>query len=340
MIKVERYTTINEQEHESLHIFLQDNEESLLPYHMVEFANVINEVFRYENLSLVALDSQNRVLGYLPQWRRGKIIESVPWRDKGGPVCSGDDILKFFIEKTKAMVKELNLKGFIWKGVNTSLLDNYKYFVNVEIDLTKYTIDSYWDKISFRVRNKIRNAEKNGLVFKVENENIPNAVERFYKLLTETRKRLGVPVYPIKLFVSYFNNFPQDKIKIFSIYKDSSVISSLIVFHNKYRSIDAYSASNDVGFLLKANDLMIYNVIKYCMNNEIKYFDFGADSPLQRSLIGYKLKWLGEKKELTTSVYGDVRESDHNKPQFDLIRKIIRKMPMRIYLPFSKVVIR
>jgi len=339
MIKVKNLIDLKENEIQSLQRFLINNEENLSPYHTVEFAKVIDETFQYENCSLTAFDGDD-CLGYLPQWRKGNLIESIPWRDKGGPSYDHEDILRAFIDQTKKIVSQLNLKGFLWKGFETELLENYKYFVNVRIDLRRYNCQDYWNEISSKVRGKINNAKRNGLVFKVENQNIEKAVESFYKLLITNRKRLGVPVYPKKLFEAYFRNIPQDQIKMFSIYNKESVISSFILLHNRTLAIDAYSASDDTASKLKANDMLIYNIIIYCMDREIKYFDFGADSPLQGSLIDYKLKWLGKKQEIVTSFFGQVREIEHNASRYEFIKKMIRKAPMPVYSAFSRILVR
>lgn len=341
-MRIERYTHLDESLDESLRTFLHENEEYSFPYHFLEFCQVIEEVFGYQNLSLVALDALGKVAGYLPQWKRGTVIESVPWRDRGGPVCRDEDVVKAFIDATKSMVRERRVKGFIWKGFETPLLDNYRYFVNVEIDLSKYTAESYWKSLSCKERNTIRSAQKNGLTFRVENNELLKTIESFYALFVNNRKRLGVPVYPMKLFHSYMRNFPGEKIKIFSVSTggEGSVISSLILLHNKVRGVEAYFASNERALTLKGNDLMMFGVITYCMNNGLRYYDFGADSPIQKSLIDYKLKWLGEKTELSTSFYGDVREGDHNKPQYLFFRRILRGMPMPLYRALSHIVMK
>lgn len=340
MIRVKKYNNLQKEELEKLKRFLEINEPNILPYHTIEFAKVIDEFFGYRNLSLVAFNDQGEVIGYLPQWEKKKIIESVPWRDKGGPIYDNEDVLITFINKTKKMVNQLNLKGFIWKDFQTRFLENYSYFVNIEIELTEYTIESYWNKLPSKTRRAIRSAEKNGLIFKIEKQNIHNAIKAFYDLFITNRKKLGVPVYPIDFFKAYFEYIPQKQIKMFTIYKDNVPVASLILLHNCYKAIYAYPASNELGKKLRANDMMVYNVIKYCIKNGIKYFDFGADSPLQTGLIRFKSKWLGKKRFIITSFYGNVREIDHNKPKYNLIRKIIKKMPTKFYITFSKIIVK
>lgn len=340
MVRVKNFIDLSTEEKLKLSQFLKCNEEKISLYHLPEFANVIKDSFGYRNLSLVILDDSHNVLGYLPQWQKANIIESIPWRDRGGPVCLNEDVLATFVDRTKQLVGELKLNGFIWKRFKTPLLDNYKYFSNVRIDLSKYTAQSYWDMVPSKVRSKIRVAKRNGLVFESGNRDTARALKHFYKLFVINRKRLGVPVYPFRLFESYFRNMPKDSIDIFNVFKGNRPVSSLLLLYNRYLAIDAYSASDGLGLKLKANDFMIHNVINYCLENKIRFFDFGADSPLQRSLIDYKLKWLGQEEQTFTSFFGDAKEIEHNLPKYNLAKKIIQKMPTLIYSAFSKVLVR
>lgn len=340
MSSVKRFTSLDERETGFLDDFTEENFQRCTPYHTIGFARVMDEVFGYENLSLVAFGDTGEVIGYLPQWLDRNAVVSVPWRDRGGPVCSDDRIVPTLVEETKKMVRERRLKGFMWKAFKTESLDNEEYFVNVEINLSKYTVDSYWKSISSKVRGKVKAAERNGLEFRVEDNCDKETIEVFYRLFLANRKRLGVPTYPLKLFESYVRNMASRWMRLFVAYKDDTVLSSMILLHDQRRAIDAYSACGQEGLELKANDFLLYNVIAHCIKHGIKTFDFGADSPLQQSLIDYKTKWLGEKKRIATSFFGNVREIDHNKPAYGILRYLVRGMPMWMYLRLSGAVVR
>ena len=132
---------------------------------------------------------------------------------------------------------------------------------------------------------------------------------------------------------------PRDRMKVFSVYRQDNVIASLLLFHYNRRAVDAYSASNEEALDMKANDLLLFKVITSCIENEMQSYDFGADSPLQTSLIRYKLKWLGEKREITTSYFGNVGEMDHNHPKYDVVRWTVRRMPRLFYDWFSRIMV-
>ena len=279
-------------------------------------------------------------MGFLPQWNCHGVVESVPWRDKGGPRYDDDKVLKCFIEETQRIVQTKGLKGFCWRNFKTDFLDSYSHLVNVTIDLTKYTPETFPKAVGFKVRGKVKNALSNGLTWIVEQDALPAHLRSFYHLFRTRRKELGVPAYPFRLFESYFRHIPSSRIKLFNVYRENKTIASLILLHNKHIAIDAYSASNAQGMELKANDLMIHEVILYCIRQNIKTFDFGADSPFQKSLIQYKMKWLGTINPVNVAYFGKIRERDHNEPRYDAFKRLIRIMPMQAYSFFSRMIVK
>ena len=339
-IRVRPITLLNPAEIEALQQYLDRTQDRSLPYHTLEFGRVIDDVFHYENLSLAAMRTSGEVVGFIPQWNRHGILESVPWRDKGGPLYEDDDALQRLIEETKQLVRTRGLKAFCWRNFTTASLESYHHLINVTVDLSKYTPETFPKAVNFKVRGKVKNALANGLVWTVETDDLPGALNAFYRLFAGRRKELGVPVYPFRLFEAYLQHMHPARMKLFSVYKDGEIVASLILLHNRHTAVDAYSASNELGVKLKANDLMIHEVIRYCIGQNLALFDFGADSPFQESLIQYKMKWLGYKRPVDVSYFGKMSERDHNDPRYDLAKNIIRRMPVPLYGLFSRMIVR
>jgi hypothetical protein len=340
MIFVKPLISLTDRETASVQEFLDRRQDRLLPYHTLEFGRVIDEVFRYENLSLAAFLPDGDAVGWIPQWSRNGVLESVPWRDKGGPGYEEEEVLLRLIDETKRIVRARGLKGFCWRNFKTDSLESYRHLINVTVDLSKHTPETFPKAVNFKVRGKVKNALSNGLIWTIETDDLPNALRSFYRLFTIRRKQLGVPVYPFRLFEFYFRHMHPHRIKLFSVYKDDRVVASLILLHNRHTAIDAYSASDEQGVKLKANDLMIHEVIRYCIRQKLELFDFGADSPYQESLIQYKMKWLGAKHPVEVAYFGKISERDHNNPRYDLVKNIVRCMPVPLYELFSRMIVR
>jgi hypothetical protein len=341
MVTVKLYKDLRGSQIEQLAAFLQSRKDLILPYQTIRFSNVIDEVFRYPNLSLIAFDAGGGVCGFLPQWKKGRVIESVPWRDKGGPVFTSADSLNALRSETINLARQTGASGILWRDFDDPEMVKQTYFVNVDVHLDKHNPASYLKALNFKVRGKVNQAKKKNLKFKVTENPDQKSIRTFYEMFSQNRHRLGVPVYSISLFVSYFKHLSNDEIKLCEVLSDSDeVLSSLILIHNGKVAIDGYSGSSAEGLNLRANDYMIFNVMKYCMENRIGKLDFGADSPLQESLISYKTKWLGDSRSITSSVWGTVKEMDHNKEIYNAARAFFRALPPRLYRIASALVIR
>lgn len=330
-------TETNDTQKSELFKYLNDN--SFLPYHLLEFNDLVSNTFNYIDVSLVVFENNN-IVGYVPQFIKSNIVESVPWRDKGGPLYDNEEILQILISKTKEIVDNKKLSGFLWKDFCCEYLPNHNYFVNVDIDLLKIEDDK--SILSHRnTRNKIKQAEKNKLYFKdITNHSTEYKIDSFYLLFCENRKKLGVPTYSKSFFENLFSSL-QEKINVYAVYSiDNKLLTIMIVLIHQNKAIDAYSASTLNALSLRANDFLLYKTLSYLKQKNVYSFDFGADSPLQEGLIHYKMKWNGVKRIISTSYYKDATENDHNIKKYDLIKKVIKLMPNVIYTLFSKLVVK
>jgi lipid II:glycine glycyltransferase (peptidoglycan interpeptide bridge formation enzyme) len=114
----------------------------------------------------------------------------------------------------------------------------------------------------------------------------------------------------------------------------------LILLHNDQVAIDAYSGSSEKALLLRANDFMIFSVVNFCLDEGIGKFDFGSDLPQQESLINYKTKWLGQRKRITSSTWGNVKDFDYNWKIYEISRPILSRLPLLPYQLISRFLIR
>lgn len=341
MVSVKLYKDLKPEEKSALRSYLQRKENEILPYQTLSFLYLMDDVFGYNNLSLTAISDNGEVYGFLPQWKKGRLLESVPWRDKGGPIYDTIEALDALRRETLRLSRKIGAKGIMWRDFKEREFTQHVYYINVEIDLSKYAEESYWKALSSKVRGKVRQAKKGNLQFRISGSPQNSEIQTFYNIFFTNRRRLGVPAYPIDLFLSYFKHFPEENIKLCEVVSDKGeVLSSLILLHTARIAIDAYSGSTGEGLLRRANDFMIYNVVSFCIQNGIELFDFGADSPLQESLIVYKCKWLGKRRSIESSVWGNAKEMDHNKGIYGPVRFMLRSLPEWPYRVASSLLVR
>lgn len=341
MILVKTYTELSQNEIQALLSYLEGRKDKILPYQTLSFLRLTDDVFGYKNVSLIALRNNKNVCGFVPQWKKGTLIESVPWRDKGGPVFEDQNALDALREETLRIAKGNGATGVLWKDFCDPNFVQRSYFINVDIELGKFDKEAYWNALPSQVRGKIRQAKKNNLHFRILEAPDEDAIQNFYHIFVENRHRLGVPAYPLALFKGYFEQFSQNSIKLCEVLTDKNeVLSSLILLHTGHMAIDAYSGSTQKGLSLRANDFMIFNVVVFCLEKSIKRFDFGADSPLQESLILYKTKWQGQRRRISSSIWGKAKEVDPNRRIYAIARLIFSRLPIWPYRLLSNFVVR
>ncbi len=335
-MKVKLVSNITQGERERLKLFIRSRREEALPYHLLSHAQSVDNGFDLENLSLIAFDEDNEIIGYLPQWRKGKCIESVPWRDKGGPIPPTGEHVSAFVESTRKLVAEKNCNGIIWKDCQTEEFSSQDVAINVDLPLASRTQEDLWAGISNR--RTVRQAQRNGLIC-VENQPDRNSINLFYDLFVQTRRRLGVPVYSRKVFESLLPCLKQGHGTILSANLDKKMVAAMILLNTPRTAIYAYGASSDRGRALRANDFLMWNAIAHSLRRGAANFDFGSDSPGQESLIRFKLKWGGKKRVVRNAVEGNVAPIDHTKGIYALAGTILRQMPLPLYKLASRLII-
>lgn len=340
MITVARLADVHDSRRRALGHFLDENAQRLTPYHLPGFEKVIADVFGYKDFSLVAFSPSGDVVGFVPQWNHAGVLESVPWRDRGGPVTSSAGALQALLEATRQLLRRWGPRAAVWKDCAIAGLPTNGEAAVVEIDLRGATEQKYWDALSNKVRGKVRAARRNGLQSEIEAEPAPQTLSEFYTVFMDNRRRLGVPTYPPALFEAYFQHMPPEQIRLFAVRAEGRLVAGLILLVAGSRAVDAYSASNALGVNSKANDLIVFEAITWCIRQGIRWFDFGADSPRQSSLIAYKTKWGGTPRNVRSSYLGKYHEIDHNAPKYEPAKWVFRRLPTWCYRAVSRVIVR
>ena len=334
-MNVSRLRDLSDKQKLNLYKFIEDESENF--YQSYEYNHYINHCFNYIDYSLVCYEG-NKIYGYIPQWVRNKCIESIPWRDRGGPITKCETAETYLIKATDELSKKIH-RPFIWRNYFNSSLKTNREFVKVSINTLSFRKKSVYDAVTTKVRNKLKLARKNELTCKIGPLN-SEKVDSFYKLFFGNRKKFGVPVYCKYIFQNLYKILKEDNvINLEVLCKDKTVLSSMIFFAYKGCIIDAYAASSKVGKQLNANDFAIFKMLEFCVSNNYNIFDFGADSRQQNSLISYKLKWGGESEEVINSSNEVFSDIDHHNRKYDFVRFVLRHSPDFVYKLFSKLII-
>lgn len=267
---------------------------------------------------------------------------SLPFTDFCDPIAYNKFMFdSFFKEITK--YGENKKWGFIELRGGNGILEGKDSYVETYIHTLplKGTDDEIFSSFKSNTRRNIRSAEKKGV--KIESGNTMEMLENFYALNCLTRKRHGIPPQPISFYKNIFENVikPGYGVIIQAEY-ENKVIASCIYFHLGKKAVYKYGASDKDDQNVRANNLIMWEAIKYYNQKGFDQLNFGRTDLDNDGLRRYKLSW-GTTEELKKYYRFDL-----NKKRFITkgpdggfnYKKILNKMPIPILKLIGKVAYR
>ena len=201
----------------------------------------------------------------------------------------------------------------------------YKRFV---LNLTNE--EDIWKNLDKQKRKAIRNAESYGIVVKDIAE---KELSEFYKLYLRNMRAFGSPPYSKRFFSNFFKHMISNNMgKILGAYYNQKLVSALVGYCYKDRVHIIISVSDDKFLSYRPNEAVHWNFIKYAINSDYKYFDFGRvreDSGQFR----FKKEWGCELKDLNhyyLLIKADqMPHIDPNNKKYKLMIKIWKRLPIK-----------
>jgi hypothetical protein len=146
-------------------------------------------------------------------------------------------------------------------------------------------------------RRNIKKAIKESVVVKILNS--LESVKEFYLLNCITRKSHGLPPQPFNFFkniAEYIIAIQSGFIVLASI--KGRDIAGAVFFHFGNTAIFKYGASDNKYQHLRANNLVIWEAIKWYCQNDYKSFSLGRTDPENQGLAQFKSGWGGKQENI------------------------------------------
>ena len=219
--------------------------------------------------------------GFLSSFSRHSTIRGGPiFRDNEQGVAAVSKLLQYYNEITKkdalySRIYPLNDTPQLKPAYERSGYE-YEGWNNILIDLSR-PINEIRAKLSRGRKSGINKAIKSGVILE-EIEDI-ELISTFCGILNETYKIRKIPLEDISLLKAVFDVLvPQKKAKFLLLKYENRYIASLLVL--LYKDIiygwHGGSTQNEKDLRLHANDLKIWNIIKWGHDNGFHVFDFGG----------------------------------------------------------------
>ena len=152
---------------------------------------------------------------------------------------------------------------------------------------------------SFRssTRRNIKKAQKEGVRIEIRHDQ--EAVDIYYRLHTLTRKRQGLPPQPRLFFRKIHEHIISENRGFVVLAKyGEKYVAGAVYFHFGDKAIYKYGASDKTYQHLRANNLVMWEAIKWYIQNGFKSFHFGRTSENNKGLIQFKKGWGTEEAVL------------------------------------------
>ncbi len=196
--------------------------------------------------------------------------------------------------------------------------------------------EALWSKLPrTALRQVIRKAEKSNVRVTVE-AGVGSAKE-FFEPLVDSRKRIGLPMIPLRYFESLVTSFTEANVCFLHARKGERLLGSALLYFGNgichYELIGEFSDRKEAGTM----QIITWNAIKLAIERGCTEFSFGRTSVTNRGLIDYKRRWQAVEEPLSVLAFGE-KEGDEEAASCSPSRtrlwmeKVFRIMPRRLYV--------
>lgn len=263
-------------------------------FHTSNWARVLSETYNYVPLYFSEIQD-NRLSTLIPLMEvksllTGKRGVSLPFTDNC-PVIS-DDIssLKKKFDEITGYGKKKQWRYIEFRDQSIGRMEKqhsssfYSHYLSLGPD--EKIIAGFRDS----TRRNIKKAEKQGV--RVTISDSINSLKSFYNLNRITRKEHGLPPQPYEFFHNLHRHILSQKkgFVVSAAYKGRD-IASAIFFYFMDNAIYKYGASDKNFQHLRANNLVMWEAIKWFCKNHFKGLDLGRTEPENKGLLQFKRGW-------------------------------------------------
>jgi serine/alanine adding enzyme len=274
--------------------------------HLVEWRDLIAEVFGYEPIYAVATRG-GEICGVLPAFvvrsaLLGKHIISVPFLNSGGVCATDDDARSALLDAAGCSVRHYRAGHFELRcdrpppdGIAAR-----EHKVRIVLDLPE-SADQLWSSLRSEIRNRTRRAEKAGLRVEFGSSEL----DGFYRVFAENMRDLGVPAHPLRFFAAVIERFGADsgaevgnvRAELAVVKDGSEVIGGAILFRFRDTLEVPWISCSRERFEQCPNNILYWEIMRRACEQGCRKFDFGRSSP-DTGPATFKMRWGARVEQL------------------------------------------
>jgi lipid II:glycine glycyltransferase (peptidoglycan interpeptide bridge formation enzyme) len=262
----------------------------------------------------------------------GKRGVSLPFTDYCEPITSKPEQFQALFNFAIDYGKRHGWKYFEIRGGETFLekKEHSTLYLGHTLDLAEGQ-NKIFSLFRESTKRNIKKAEKEDV--KIEIAHSLDATNEYYRLNSLTRRVHGLPPQPYRFFKNIFNEIISKKAGFISLATfNNKAIAGNVFFLFGEKVIYKYGASDRNYHHLRANNLVMWEAIKWCCKNGYKKFCFGKTEPHNDGLKQFKSGW-GTKEHIIKYYKYDLRKDsfiiDNPKIYYSL-HKFFNKLPIPV----------
>jgi FemAB-related protein (PEP-CTERM system-associated) len=325
-------------------------------YHLPEWSRILEKSFGYKSFTLWAKDKDNQIRGMLPlslvkSPLTGSRLVSLPFSHICGPIGITTAGVVPLIEEAKRISRmlkcdhlEIRMMGNEAQSDGSSVWLQHGFEIDGQFSTYVLKLSSpeeVWKKLDSKsVRWAIRKAQKDGVI--VKKTDSLSDIRLFYDLNLRTKRRLGVPGHPERLFIEMLRELGAQS-QLYLAEFQNKVIAGIVTLKLNDWVLYAYGASDSNYRMHQPNDLLVWTAVEESCQLGHKVFDFGRVSSAERGLSMFKRHWGTEEKRLEYYYYPHVPKSMALNPhgmKYRLATSIWKKMPLPLARVGSNIIFR
>ncbi|HKB90665.1 MAG TPA: GNAT family N-acetyltransferase [Opitutaceae bacterium] len=264
-------------------------------FHGAAWARVLCDTYGYTPTYFI-ISEAGSIRSLLPfmevnSWLTGRRGVALPFTDECEPVCSNRAHFHRLWHEALNFAKRRGWKYAECRGGKCFFDERpaSTSFFGHRLDLQHNESDLF-SKVDGSVRRAIRKANQSGLT--VEFSHSFEAVRSFYFLLCKTRKRHGLPPQPYPFFQNIYRYILKMRKGCVVLAKLGQVpVAGAFFFHFGRTALYKFGASDDTLQHLRANNLVMWEAIKWHRKQDFEILDFGRTSRSNEGLRKFKLGW-------------------------------------------------
>ena len=187
-------------------------------------------------------------------------------------------------------------------------------------------------RVASPVRRAIRKAERSGVKAVAAGRN-RDAMNDFYHLHAQTRRRHGLPPQPASFFLNIYEHIIKPGLGFTVLaQRESCPIAAAIFFRFGRNALYKYGASDKRFQEFRANDLVMWHGIQFLLRTGVEKLHFGRTERENEGLRRFKLSW-GTQEEVIDYCRIDplgrqrLMPAPHN---FGFHKRVFGRLPLRL----------